>query len=309
MQALLDIILPVFVVIGFGYLATWRGVVNDAVIDGLVKFTQTVAIPCLLFRAISQIDLGASISLPLIFSYYLGAFACFFAGYAGARILFKRNPVDAVAIAFCCLFSNSILLGLPITERAYGTEALSSNFAIIVFHAPLCYMLGVSAMEIARNQTEGVVKGALRVTNAMFHNPFVIAIFLGLFANLTALPLPETLTVGIDLLAVAALPTALFGLGGILFRYRPEGDVKAILMVCAISLVLHPAIVIVTARLLELDREALRSAVVTSSMAPGVNAYVFAHMYGAARRVVASSVLIGTAGSIVSVWLWLLVLP
>ena len=309
MQALLDIILPVFVVIGIGYLMTWRSLISDTAIDGLVRFTQNFAIPCLLFRAISQIDLGASVSVPLIFSYYLGAFASFFAGYLGARIFFKRSPVDAVAIGFCCLFSNTVLLGLPITERAYGKDALAANFAIITFHAPLCYMLGVTAMEIARNQAKGLVNGAKQVANAMFHNPFVIAIFLGLFTNLTNLPLPKPLIDGVDLLASAALPTALFSLGGILFRYRPEGDMKAILMVCIISLVLHPSIVMTSARLLELDRDALRSAVLTSAMAPGVNAYVFAHMYGAARRVAASAVLFSTAGSVISIWLWLLILP
>ena len=309
MQALLDIILPVCVVIGAGYFVTWKGMISEDTIDALVKFTQNFAIPCLLFRAISQIDLGASVSLPLIFSYYFGAFASFAAGYAGARIFFKRNPVDAVAIAFCCLFSNTVLLGLPITERAYGAEALSANFAIIAFHAPLCYMLGVTAMEIARNETSSVVEGASRVVNAMFHNPFVIAIVLGLIANISALPLPRPLLGGIDLMATAALPTALFSLGGILCRYRPAGDMKAILMVCAISLVLHPAIVFGTAYLLDLDREGLRSAVLTSAMAPGVNAYVFANMYGAARRVAASSVLIATAGSIGSIWLWLMILP
>lgn len=308
MQALLDIILPVFVVIGFGYLVTWKGMISEAAIDGLVRFTQNFAIPCLLFRAISQIDLGASASAPLIFSYYLGAFSSFFLGYLGARILFKRNPVDAVAIAFTCLFSNTVLLGLPITERAFGADALAANFAIIAFHAPLCYMLGVTAMEIARNQSKGLKDRAQRVIKAMFHNPFVIAIFLGLFVNLTNLQLPGPLVEGIDLMAAAGLPTALFSLGGILFRYRPEGDMKAILMVCAISLIVHPTIVYAAATFTGLDQAALRSAVLTAAMAPGVNAYVFAHMYGAARRVAASSVLIATGGSIASVWVWLLIL-
>lgn len=309
MQALFDIILPVFVVIGFGYLVTWRGLFSDAAVDGLVRFTQNFAVPCLLFSAISKIELGANISAPLIFSYYIGAFASFFAGYFGARILFDRSKVDAVVIAFCCLFSNTVMLGLPITERAYGTEALGANFAIITFHAPLCYLLGATAMEIARNQSAVALEKAKRVVDAMFHNPFVISILLGLFVNITGLPLPSPLLGGIDLIAAAALPAALFGLGGILFRYRPEGDVKAILMVCAISLILHPAIVLGTGLAFGLDQNALRSAVLTASMAPGVNAYVFAHMYDGARRVAASSVLIATAASLVSIWVWLLILP
>jgi hypothetical protein len=44
-------------------------------------------------------------------------------------------------------------------------------------------------------------------------------------------------------------------------------------------------------------------------MAPGVNAYMFAHLYGVGKRVAASSVLVATALSIVTVWVWLHILP
>jgi predicted permease len=309
MQALFDIILPVFVVIGFGYLVAWKGLFSESAVDGLVKFTQSFAIPCLLFRAIANIDLGAAISAPLLISYYTGSVVCFVLGFYGARLLFNRSAVDAIAIAFCCFFSNSVLLGLPITERAFGPDALAGNFAIIAFHAPLCYLLGVSAMEIARSETAKTRDRVVRVLNAMFRNPFVIAIALGLVANISELPLPGPLTSGIDLMADAALPAALFSLGGVLFQYRPEGDLRTIAMICAISLMVHPAVAWLCGTAFALDRDAFRSAIMTATMAPGVNAYVFANMYGAARRVVASSVLVATALSTLSIWLWLLILP
>ena len=214
-----------------------------------------------------------------------------------------------MAIGFCCLFSNTILLGLPITEQVFGPDALEGNFAIIAFHAPLCYLLGVTAMEIARSTSLGFLGMSSRVFGAMFRNPFVIGIGLGLVVNITKLPLPGPFIDGIDILAQAALPVALFSLGGVLVRYRPEGDTRTILMICAISLVVHPGIVLATGMALALDRDALRSAVLTAAMAPGVNTYVFANMYGAARRVAASSVLIATAASILSIWAWLIVLP
>ena len=308
MQALLDTTLPVFIVIGFGYVVTWRGFFTDDAVDALVSFTQNFAIPCLLFRAISQIDLAATLNVPIVASYYFGVFASFYLGYLGARHIFGRGPVDAVAIGFCCMFSNTIMLGLPITERAYGTEALAGNFAIITFHAPLCYMLGVTAMELARNRSASLSEKASRVLNAMFHNPFVMAIAAGLLVNITNLPLPGAVWSSIDLVTGAALPTALFGLGGILYRYRPEGDLKTIAMVVAISLVLHPALVLGAGTVLALDQATMRSAVLTAAMAPGVNAYVFAFMYAAASRVAASSVLIATAVSTFTVWVWLLIL-
>ena len=155
MSSLLEVILPVFIVIGAGYLAVWRGYFSDSAVDGLMKFAQGFAIPCLLFSAIASLDLSAKFSPSVLAAFYTGAIAGFTAGFLGARYLFSRPWEDAVAIGFCCLFSNSVLLGLPITERAYGIDALSVNFAIIAFHAPFCYGLGITVMEIVRARSSG----------------------------------------------------------------------------------------------------------------------------------------------------------
>ncbi|MEB8386864.1 AEC family transporter [Rhodobacteraceae bacterium KMM 6894] len=309
MQAMLDIILPVFVVIGSGYLSAWKGWFSASSVDGLMKFAQNFAIPCLLFMAISRLDLAQGFDARLLFSFYAGAFSGFLLGLFGARFLFGRAWEDSIAIGFCCLFSNSLLIGLPLTERAYGHEALTANYAIIAMHSPFCYAVGITAMEMARAQGGGGARVVLRVGKAMFSNALIIGIALGLIVNLTGLALPGTLVEGLDLLARAALPAALFGLGGVLVQYRPEGDMRIIIYVCVIALVAHPLITIGLGTALNLPDPALRSAVITAAMSPGVNAYVFANMYGVARRVAASSVLMATALSVLTAWLWLSVLP
>ena len=143
----------------------------------------------------------------------------------------------------------------------------------------------------------------------MLRNAFIIGILLGFLVNVTGLTLPGVFWDAIDMIARAALPAALFALGGILVRYRPEGDMRTILFICAVTLILHPAIVYVLGLSVGLDKDAFRSLVLTAAMAPGVNAYVFADMYGAARRVVASSVLITTAMTVLTAWVWLALLP
>lgn len=309
MGVLLNVILPVFLVIGFGYLAVWRQYFSDAGIDGLMKFTQNFAIPCLLFRAISTLDLGQNFDLALLSSFYIGAITGFAVAMTGARFIFRRDWEDSVAIGFIGLFSNSLLLGLPITERAYGLEALEANYAIIAVHSPICYFIGITAMEIARNR--GSSKSSLpgKVLKAMFRNALILGISLGFIVNLSGIPLPAVFTDAVDLMVRAALPAALFGLGGVLYRYRPEGDMRTILFAVSVSLILHPVIVWASGSYHGLSKEAFRSAILTSAMAPGINAYVFANMYGKAERVAASSVLIGTALSIFTVWLWLAILP
>ncbi len=309
MADLLTVILPVFLVIGFGYGAAWKGWISADHIDGLMVFTQKFAIPVLLFRAISTLDLSQSFDLNLLASFYIGATAGFVTGLLGARFLFRRPWPDSVAIGFIGLFSNSLLLGLPITQRAYGADALAGNYAIIAVHSPFCYGLGITVMEITRARGGGLWRTGANVLRAMFRNTLILGIAAGFVVNLTGFPVPEVLRAAVDLLARAALPAALFGLGGILMRYRPAGDMRTILFIVAVSLILHPAITWALGSLLGLPRAAFRSAVLTAAMAPGINTYIFANIYGVGRRVAASSVLIGTLLSIFTVWLWLAILP
>lgn len=309
MQALLDVILPVFLVIGIGYLCVWRGVISASASEGVMQFATGFAVPLLIFQAISTLDLQQNFQFNLLFSFYVGAVSGFVLGYFGARKLFDRGIEDSIAIGFCCLFSNSMLLGVPISERAFGAESLSANFAIIAIHSPICYAIGITAMELAKSTGTTGRQKANKVFKSMFSNPLVLACLSGALFNIFNLSLPTAANDAIAMIARAGLPAALFGIGGILSQYRPEGDLRVTLYVCCVSLVLHPAITFAMGKLTGLSLDPLRSAVITASMAPGVNAFIFANLYGHAKRVAATSVLIATTISILTIWVWLHVLP
>ena len=312
MGALLEIIAPIFLVISFGYAAAWLKFISQEGVDGLMVFAQNFAVPCLLFAAISKIDLSG-FNAPLLLSYYLGAFSVFALGIFGARKLVGRSPEDSVAIGFGALFPNTLLLGLAITERAYGADALGPNYAIVAVHSPTVYAVGVISMEFARSRgvaTSNTLAVFGQIGKSLARNPLMIAIALGLIVNFANIQLPGVASDAIDMMVRAALPAALFGLGGIMVRYRPEGDVKAIFGVTILSLIVHPGIVYGLGKwVFLLDQGQFRSAVLTASMAPGVNAFLFASMYGAAQRVAASVILVATALSILTIPIWLAILP
>ena len=314
MTVLFDVILPVFIVIGFGYLVAWRKMFSEVAVDGLMRFAQNFAVPVLLFVNVARLDMAENFNLGMWVAFYTGAFASYFIGWAAALYALKRSPEDAVAIGFCCLFSNSLLLGIPIMERAYGAEALTGNVAIIAIHSPLLYTFGITMMEVTRARGQSLSAGriAMRALSGVLHTPLIIGILCGAAMNLllrAGLVVPEGFWAAADMMARAALPAALFGLGGVLHRYRPEGDGKAIAICCLASLVVHPTITWSLGQLFQLPVGPLRSAVITASMAPGVNAYLFASIYGAAKRVAATTVLVSTVLSMLSIWFWISVLP
>ena len=309
MSALLDVIIPVFLIIGCGYCTVWTKLFSLDTIDGLMRFTQNFAIPVLLFDAIAKVDLVTVFDLDLFFSFYLGATIGFLLGFFGSYYLFSRPLEDSVVIGFCCLFSNTVMLGLPITERAYGEDALRHNFAIVSIHAPFCYFLGITVMELVRSSEKNLKRNSIVILKAMFSNALVLGIMLGFLVNISEIQLANSIQSSIDMITAVALPAALFGMGGVLYQYRPQGDIGPIIMVCAVSLIIHPAIVWFSGLNFGLSETQLRSAVITAAMAPGINTYVFANIYGRAKRVASTGALVSTGLSIGSIWLWLSLLP
>jgi hypothetical protein len=85
LQTLIEVILPVFLVIGSGYASTRAGFFTFGHIEGLMRFTQSFAIPCLLFSAIADLDLAASFNPRLLISFYSAAALCFILGLLGGR--------------------------------------------------------------------------------------------------------------------------------------------------------------------------------------------------------------------------------
>ncbi|UZD89575.1 AEC family transporter [Cognatishimia activa] len=309
MLEILNVVLPVFVLIGVGYAARWVNLITDALVDALMRFAITFAVPALLFQGISKLDLSRNFDPALLSSFYIAAAASFCIGILGARFLFKRDIEDSIVIGFACLFSNSLMLGLPIAERAYGPEGLSGNFAIISIHSLFAYGVGITTMEIVKARGKSVLQILQTVLKGMLSNALVVAIACAFAANLSGLTIPAAVDDSLDLLARSALPIALFAIGGILRRYRPEGDLRTIFFICLVSLVFHPSLTYLLAHSMDLSKDGLRSAVTTASMAPGVNSYLFANIYGRAKRVAASAVLVGTTISIFSVSIWLIILP
>ena len=241
-------------------------------------------------------------------SFYAGSVCSFALGVVGARRIFRRSPEDSIAIGFTALFGNTVLIGLAIVDRAYGGAALDGAFLLTAFHAPFCYLIGISVMEVTRNGSARAAQTCVAVISGMFRNAIMLGILAGLIFNFLGIPVHGLVGDAVDTLKLTALPAALFGLGGILVRYRPEGDIKVIAMVCLLSLLVHPSVTWLLAdRTFRLDRDLIRSSVITAAMAPGINAYIFASMYERAKRVAASSVLVGTAVSIITVSGWLLI--
>ncbi len=305
---ILNTVAPVFLLVLVGFVSVKGGLLDGPMIDGLMKFAVQIAIPCLLFNATATIDLSSAYDWRLMLSFYTGALSCFALATFVAWRVFKRRPGEAVAVGFAALFSNLVLLGLPIVERGLDESALPLAFALVSTHAPVCYLVGITTMEIFRADGRSFLATARVVVQTMFRNSLMIGIGLGFLVNITMLGLPSFVQATLDMLTKASLPIALVALGGVLTRYTLSEEINEASTVASISLLLHPLIVLLACMLLGVADTGRNVMVLMASMSPGVNAYLFAAMYQRGQGTAASTVLLSTVLAIfsVSTWLWLL---
>ena len=306
---LLGIVAPVFLVVGGGYVAVRSRFLPDGAIDPLVQVTINVLMPSLLFMAMLRVDLGRAVDWRAAAAFFGAITLVFFAVMALSRLVWRRAPGESVAVGFSAFFGNVVMLGIPITERAYGGAVSAALFGLLAFHGTYNYFVGFVAMELIRRDGQSALAGVSRAFLTTVRNPLMIGLLGGIAVNLAGLPLPGVLLEALDMLGAAGIPVALFSLGGVLTRYRLRDEVGEALMVSAVTLLALPALAwALAAGVFALPPEFVRAAVIMAAMPPGLNGYIFASLYDRAVGTAANAVLIGTILSVGSITLWLALL-
>ncbi|MEO1494307.1 MAG: AEC family transporter [Pseudomonadota bacterium] len=303
---LIDIVAPVFLVVAAGYTSIRSGFLPTSFVDPLVKYAVSIAVPSLLFMAMVRVDLATAVNPLALLGFFGSGTATFLAAMFVSRLVWRRRPGESVAVGFCGIFGNVVMLGIPIGERAFGVGAMGAIFGIIAFHSIYNYFLGFISMELIRRDGSTLFQALRRAFVTTFRNPLMIGLVAGIAVNLSGLALPKVTVDALDMVAASALPVALFSLGGVLTRYRLRDEFAEASMVSVFSLVLHPALAwFLTSQVLALPIEFVRAAVLLAAMPPGINGYIFATLYNRAVGTAASSALLGTLVSIGTISLWL----
>ncbi len=302
-------ILPVFLILGAGYIVGRLRYLPDAIAESLNAYSVKFAVPILLFTAMYKLDFSRAFNLEMLVSFYVGALFCFYAGIYLSRIFWKRRPGESVAVGFCAVFSNTLLFGFPIALLMFGDPILAPVFGVVALHATVLYTVGITTMEFARQDGRGTVETLKSAFSSAVANPLMIGILLGLLVNVSGISLFEPVEKALDMIRVTAIPVALVGIGIALNRYSISAEFAETLMVCILALVVHPAIVVsLTYYVFELELVFVQAAVVLASMPPGMNIYIFASLYNRALNLSASVLVVGNILAIFTIPLWLLVL-
>lgn len=282
----LTVVAPVFLLIALGFGAVRLGLLGAEVPRALGLFVLRLAMPALIFRAMTRAPLGETLDAGFTLAYGAATLALF----GSAFLLARRLGAPAAAAAMQALGAsgaNSGFIGFPLVTMAFGASVAGpvlaqcmvvENLALI----PLALLIAEAGQgRAAPRAVPWAVPWA--VLRGLATNPLLIGLAAGLGFALTGLALPEVLAAPMDLLAATAAPLALVAVGGTLAMLRPEErPAPAAFWPVAAKLVLHPALFAAALALLAPGTPPLLAAGgILSAAAPMISIYpVIAARFG-----------------------------
>lgn len=287
--------LLIFVGLGLTRIGRWPKAVGDA----LSRFVFAAALPAMLFRLMSDFSRLPPVDVRLLVAFFGSCLVVFIVGRLVAWRCFGLGGVGQSVFALGGVFSNNVMLGLPMARLALGEAAVPAVALVLVFNAVFLWSLVTISVEWARHGRFSL-QGIGQTARSVLTNPLVAAILAGTVFGFLGLPLPGFVNTTLTMVADTAAPLALMALGMGLAHYRVRDDVGMAMAISAIKLLLQPLIVWAIARALGLPPLETQVVVLLASTAVGVNVYLMANQFKVVEGAVAGSLVLSTLLSAVT---------
>lgn len=291
--------MPLFVLIAMGWLLVrWRNW-PEAVTDAMNRLVFRVALPSMLFRLMCDFSSGPPVDARLLLAFFGGCLLVFIFSRIVATRVFHLDGISGSVFALGGIFSNNVLLGLPIARVMLGDAAIPSVALVLVFNGLLLWTLATVSVEWYKHGSLSI-KGFGKTAINVLRNPLIIGILSGTVFSLTGLPLPQMIDQPVSMLGQIAVPLALVALGMSLARYRIKEGLGIGSVLSVIKLIVHPLVVWGLAWMLGLPPLESKVVVLLASMAVGVNVYLMSQQFNALIGPSATTMLMTTVFSAIT---------
>ena len=265
-----------------------------AVADGLTRFVFVVALPATLFRQMCDFGRLPPVDMRLLIAFFGGCLTVFVLGRWIAWRCFRLDGVAQSVFALAGVFSNNLMLGLPLAKEALGDAAVPSVALVLVFNSLVLWTLLTVSVEWARHGSLSVC-GISRTLHGVLSNPLIIGILGGTLIGLSGSSLPTAVDLPLALLVRTAVPLTLVALGMGLAQHNVRSDLTMSLAMTAIKLIVQPCVVWGIARLIGLPALETQVVVLLASIATGANVFLMSRQFRSLEGPVASCLVLSTA--------------
>jgi len=241
MLTVLTITLPIFLVIGLGFATTRFGLFSPADMRIFGRFVINIALPAMLFTAVSKRDFASIFDPSFVAAYTLASLLM----VTVSLLWFHRLQGRPLGRAAICIMgtscSNSGYMAFPIIALAFPERAgpvlamclLVENLVLI----PTCLIIAA----VGRGQGQVRPLRMLRhILRDLLRRPLILSLIAGLLWSSLSLPMPAALDRAATMIATSAVALALFVIGGSLANVALKGNLSLAIQIASGKLLLHP---------------------------------------------------------------------
>ncbi len=299
--------MPLFILIALGWmLVRWRKW-PDSITEALNRVVFKIALPAMLFRLMSDFGQSPPVDARLLIAFFGSCLIVFVLGRVIASRLFKLDGISGSVFALGGIFSNNVMLGLPIATVMLGEKAIPSVALVLVFNGLILWTLATVSVEWVKHGALNL-KGFGKTTVSVLKNPLIIAILSGTLFSLIGIPLPQMIDKPVSMLGTIAVPLALVALGMSLAAYKIKDGLKESYAICLLKLIVQPLVIWGLAVMLGLPPLESKVVVLLGSMSVGINVYLMSQQFNALTGPAATSMLLSTVFSAVTTPLLLMLM-
>ncbi len=295
---ILTIVLPVFLVVGIGFLIKRISLIDTNFLFQLNRLVYYLALPSLLFYKIATADfslrfngnqvagVGLTVLLGFSLSYFYGVFR-------------KYGPQLRGTFAQGAFRGNLAYVGLAIVFNAYGEEGLANASILLGFIVPILNLLAVVGLLLPHQHKDATWNPGLLLRQIVL-NPLILASFFGVFWSFFQFPVPQVVDRALHIVTDMALPLALISIGASFSFTKMRGDITIAIIASCIKLVFMPMLAASILIFLGVRGQELAIGVLFAGTPTATAAYIMAEQMGGDAELSASIIMLTTLFSIVT---------
>lgn len=314
MLSILSIVLPIFALTLVGWLARRVGIFSPQSTTELNRFVVYLALPALLFDIVAKANFAQLWQPGFVAVFAVSTFLFFVLTVAVSRIM-GRPIGNAAILGLNASYSNTAFLGFPLLLATLGPASQTLTLIATINTVCVLFALAIVLIEFGNQKGGTPAMIALRVGQALFRNPLVLAPLAGAAVMASGIGVAAPLDAFLKLLGSAASPCALVCLGMFLAEPRDKGEGEGegegaageTVALVALKLFVYPALTLALALwVIPLPAALRHAAVLLAALPTGTGPFMLAEFHrreGAltAKVILASTVLsVGTVTVLLS---------
>lgn len=206
-MAVIETIIPIFLVIIFGFIVQRKGIINNRFISEANRFVYLFPLPLLIFTGIIKSDITA-VYISHIFAIIIPTLAIMVLSFIIGYVMRLRSGSLGTFIQ-TSFHGNVSYIGLAILFYLLGESGLKQGSILIGLMILLNNSMAIAILSWSSRQEKNIARSLLSIIKT----PVIIATFLGLIVIWTGVTIPRSITKGMVIISNIALPMALIMIG------------------------------------------------------------------------------------------------